>query len=281
MSSVARELTLVVRGHRASVSHNAGIARHHNIAMRLALLSDIHGNLPALEAVVAELQARDVDAVINLGDSLSGPLLPRETAAFLMAQREWTQLAGNHERQLLTVSAERRGASDAYAHAQLDAPVFDWMRGLTDCRPYGDDVLLCHGTPRSDLEYFLETVTADGVRAAEPAEVDARLGTVMAQLVACGHTHVPRVARSAPGTLIVNPGSVGLPAYDDTHPWPHVIENGSPDARYAIAERIDGCWNVSLIAVPYDFEPMARLAEKNGRSDWAMALRTGTLGNAA
>jgi predicted phosphodiesterase len=69
--------------------------------MRIAVVSDIHGNLPALEAVVADIARRGVDAVVNLGDSLSGPLLPLETAQFLMAQ-SWTHLAGNHERQVLT-----------------------------------------------------------------------------------------------------------------------------------------------------------------------------------
>lgn len=61
--------------------------------MRIALLSDIHGNLAALEAVAADIELRGVDQVANLGDSLSGPLLPLETARFLMAQ-DWIHLAG-------------------------------------------------------------------------------------------------------------------------------------------------------------------------------------------
>ena len=68
--------------------------------MRIALVSDIHGNLPALEAVIEDTRRRAVTAVVNLGDSLSGPLLPLDTARFLMKQ-DWVQLAGNHERQLL------------------------------------------------------------------------------------------------------------------------------------------------------------------------------------
>lgn len=75
--------------------------------MRIAILADIHGNLPALEAVADDLDRRGVDAVVNLGDSLSGPLLPRETAQFLMA-RDWLHLAGNHERQLLTLGLQSR-----------------------------------------------------------------------------------------------------------------------------------------------------------------------------
>ena len=77
--------------------------------MRIAVLSDIHGNLEALKAVLRDLADRRVDTIVNLGDSLSGPLQPSETAAFLMAQ-PWPQLAGNHERQLLDFAPERRGS---------------------------------------------------------------------------------------------------------------------------------------------------------------------------
>lgn len=77
--------------------------------MRVAILADIHGNLPALEAVVRDLSRHGIDAVVNLGDSVSGPLLPLETAQYLMAQ-DWLNLAGNHERQLLTQGAGQWGA---------------------------------------------------------------------------------------------------------------------------------------------------------------------------
>ncbi len=72
-----------------------------------------------------------------------------------------------------------------------------------------------------------------------------------------------------------------LPAYDDDHPYPlskfHRIENGSPDARYAVVEKLGGGWCCELISVPYDHESMALLADKRGRADWAHALRTGWL----
>jgi diadenosine tetraphosphatase ApaH/serine/threonine PP2A family protein phosphatase len=113
------------------------------------------------------------------------------------------------------------------------------------------------------------------VRLAAPEEVAQRLGDVRAELVICGHTHVPRSVRAPNGTLIVNPGSVGLQAYDDEHPTFHMVQNGSPDARYAIVERIDGAWTSGLITVPYDSRPMAELAQRNGRPDWARALLTG------
>jgi len=242
--------------------------------MRIAVVTDVHGNLPALEAVVADIQRRGADAVVNLGDSLSGPLLPLETAQFLMAQN-WTHLAGNHERQLLTQGPGQRSASDAYAHAQLSANEFAWLAMLKPCLHYQPTILLCHGTPSCDFEYFLETVTPAGMRAATPKEVGARLGKVEAELILCGHTHVPRSVRTTSGQLIVNPGSVGLQAYSDERPYPHAIENGSPDARYALVERRDSGWVSTLVAVPYDHAAMAELARARQRPDWAHALACG------
>lgn len=242
--------------------------------MRLAIVSDIHGNLPALEAVVRDFERRGVDHVINLGDSLSGPLLPLETARYLMASG-WVHLAGNHERQVLTGGPGRWNQSDEFTFGQLTDKELAWMATLTPCQPFGDDVLLCHGTPASDVGYFLETVERSAVRLASSSEIEERLGETAASLIVCGHTHVPRAVRSLRGQLIVNPGSVGLPAYNARHPEPHVIENGSPDARYALVERRDDGWVSSLLSVPYDHAAMARLAAERQRHDWAHALSSG------
>ncbi|OWQ84739.1 YfcE family phosphodiesterase [Roseateles aquatilis] len=243
--------------------------------MRIALLSDIHGNLLALEAVVADIERRGADRIVNLGDILSGPLQPLETARYLMAQ-PWPTIAGNHERQLLAITDEKPGgASDQYARAQLGASELDWLRTLPKSLQLSDEVFLCHGTPRSDIEYFLDTQDGARLRTAASDEVAERLGDERSTVVCCGHTHVPRLLRSARGQWLVNPGSVGLQAWDDDHPVFHVAETGSPDARYAIIEQRPEGWSCELISVPYDHEAAARLASAHGREDWARWLRTG------
>ena len=242
--------------------------------MKLAIVSDIHGNLAALEAVASDIRRQSVDQTVNLGDSLSGPLLPLETAQFLMAEG-WLSLAGNHERQILTRNPDRRSASDDYAHSQLTPKEFDWLRSLSHCVHLSAEVLLCHGTPGSDVEYLLDSVSHGSVYAASAEEIQARIGAESASLIACGHSHIARSVRSLAGQCLVNPGSAGLPAYSDVYPAPHVVETGSPDARYAVVESSGDGWIVSLRSVPYDFKSMALLARARGRVEWEHALLTG------
>jgi len=256
--------------------------------MRFAAISDIHGNLPALEAVLADIARAGVDAIVNLGDIVSGPLWPAETADRLLPLGLPT-LAGNHERQLLTQTLAQMSTTDRHTTGQLRPEHRAWLASLPPPLQWSERVLLCHGIPTSDLQYFLETVTPDfrrgtapGVRAATPAEVRARLGNAMRGaahgLILCGHTHVPRCERLDDGRLIVNPGSVGLQAYDDTHPHVHIIETGSPQARYALLTQGAAGWKVELRRVDYDFEAAAAQAERYRRPDWADALRTGRIG---
>jgi len=242
--------------------------------MRLALVSDIHGNLPALEAVAADIRRRGVDQVLCLGDNLSGPLLPRATAQFLMASG-WPVLAGNHERQILEWTPERGGASDGYALSTLGTAELDWLRTLRSEWQWAPDIFLCHGTPRHDDEHFLETPQHGRLRLATAAEIAERLAGQRSELVACGHSHLPRALRTAAGQLLVNPGSVGLQAYVDDEPERYVVERGTPDATYAIVEQISGAWHCSQHALPYDHRAMAVLAARNGRPDWQRALLGG------
>lgn len=256
--------------------------------MKIAIISDIHGNLLALQAVLADIARQGVDQTVNLGDILSGPLQPAETADLLMTH-DFPTIKGNHERQLLAAHAKPGGQmdlldSDGYAASQVSPAHVAWLHALPAQLALSSDVWLCHGTPASDLQHWMETVVPGfgedgnpGVRAATPDEVATRLGDCAYPVMLCGHTHVPRLVQCG-ATLVVNPGSVGLPGYRGGHPYPYVIENGAPHARYAVLEKTGSGWHVDLRAVPYDHLAQARVAESNHRPDWAHALATGFMG---
>jgi len=244
--------------------------------MRIAVMSDIHGNLWALDAVLADIARRSVAATVNLGDILSGPLLPAETADRLMAL-DLPTIRGNHERQVLEHDPARMGASDRWAHDHIGPAHRAWIASLPASMRWQDDVLMVHGTPASDLVYWMETVDRAGQRPANYEEVVDRAGDAQASLILCGHTHVPRSMQLDDGRLVVNPGSVGLQAYDDDLPYPHKAENGTPHARYAVVERTGAGWSVEHYAVAYDWQAAAEVAARHGREDWAYALRTGRM----
>jgi predicted phosphodiesterase len=242
--------------------------------MRIAAISDIHGNLGALDAVLADIDRRGVDLIVNLGDILSGPLQPRETADRLMAL-DLPTIRGNHERQLLASDRDGMGPSDRYAADTISDAQRQWVQALPATLTVADGIFLCHATPDSDVACFLENIRDGELMPASLAQIEQRAAPCTASLIFCGHTHIPRVAYLTSGQVIVNGGSVGIQAYEGHHPVPHVVEVGSPHARYAIAERAAGQWTVDLLAVPYDWAAAARIAEEHARPEWGQALRTG------
>ncbi|AIY41307.1 Serine/threonine protein phosphatase [Collimonas arenae] len=242
--------------------------------MKIAILSDIHANIWALEAVLADIKQQGTDLTVNAGDILSGPLAPGATADLLMSLALPT-IAGNHERQLLACGTKAGHPTDQFAYENTTQAQRDWIQGLPGTLDVAENIFMCHGTPASDLLYFLETVDLHGCRMAPASQIEAYAAGVSQQLIICGHSHKPRACALSGGRMVVNPGSVGLQAYDDDQPYFHVIENGSPHARYAICTQDALGWRVSHQCVNYDHHKAAAEAARNGRADWASWLLTG------
>ena len=246
--------------------------------MRFAAIADVHGNYLALEAVLADIRAHDVSEIVNLGDMASGPLDARRTMNALMAL-DAVHVLGNHDRWLIDRPFEKMGSWERPAFMQLEARHLDWLRTVPMTRVYRDQVFLCHATPADDNVYWLEAVTSEGaVRMAPLAAIEKEAVGISQSLILCGHTHIARAVKLGDGRLVVNPGSVGGPGYSYNVPYPHVIEAGTPDARYAILELASGSWSVTFRHVPYDHEAMAALARRNGEPELASALATGWIG---
>ena len=177
--------------------------------MRVAALYDIHGNLPALEAVLADVDAEGADVVVCGGDAVWGPF-PRATLERLLALGDRVRFVrGNTERE--TAEGQARGndwADGVTRHTADDlgrdrlSLVASWPERLTFALDGLGDALFCHATPRSDEE-VVTLVTPDERLATILAGVDERL-------VVAGHTHT-QLERTIGGTRFVNAGSVGMP----------------------------------------------------------------------
>jgi predicted phosphodiesterase len=241
---------------------------------KIAVLSDIHGNIAALESVVHDIQRKQVDQIINLGDHISGPLWPKETIEYLMSQ-DWIHILGNHDRSLISQKHSEQVPSDRYAFQFLNKYEKDWLKSLPDSIEILKGLFLFHGTPSNNNIYLLETVENGRARLATQSEIIKRLGEIKSKGMLCGHSHIPRIIELPGAITIINPGSVGLPAYDDNLPEYHVMETGSPHARYAILEYQKSIQSVELISVAYDHESAVKQAIKNKRPNWAKGLQSG------
>ncbi|WP_376087204.1 metallophosphoesterase family protein [Roseomonas sp. CCTCC AB2023176] len=244
--------------------------------MRIAAIADVHGNLLALEAVLDDLAGFAPDLVVNLGDTVSGPLQAAETADLLMA-RSFPTVRGNHDRHLIHPPAKGMGASDRAAHAGLAPHHLAWLAALPATLRPVPEVLCLHGCPDDDTELLLDDAARKrGLVRASAQDIAERLGDPGgATLVLCGHSHRPDAVALPGGPLVVNPGSVGLQGFEDDEPFPYRFSAGTPHARYALLDRTPRGWAATWRALTYDWDAAAEVARLAGRKEWASALATG------
>jgi len=245
--------------------------------LRIALVADIHANVWALDAVLADIQKQRVDTVFNLGDILYGPLKPRATYERLRTLGDLLTIRGNQDRQIYDATAQDRRAIPTldYVIKDLGEDPIQWLQTLPPTAIFEEEIFLCHGTPASDEAYLLEDVASGRAMLRPEAEILRLAKSVRHPVIVCGHSHTPRLVSLPNGQMIVNPGSVGLPAYSDDAPVAHVMETYSPHACYAILTKTGAGWDVSFERVAYDYEPASRCAASMGRNDWARAIATG------
>ncbi len=183
--------------------------------MSIAVISDIHGNLPALEAVLRDIDEAGVEMVVVGGDVAGGPM-PRQAIERLMALGDRARFVrGNGDREMLACFDGEPPAPDrpervhqviAWCAAQMDRGQRDFLAGFVDRLVVDVDglgaVLCCHASPRNDMDVFTERSTDDELR--------PFFGGVEQRVVTCGHTHM-QFERDLDGIHIVNVGSVGMP----------------------------------------------------------------------
>lgn len=196
--------------------------------MRIAVLADVHGNLPALRAVLAQLDAEPADAIVVAGDVCGGPLV-RASLQLLDARPEplhW--IAGNSERETVAVvdgaeiADDAAGRAAAWSSGQLDD---DWRDALAGW-PIAitlDGVCFCHGSPRRDDEILTRGTPDDALAQALTGVTEA--------LTVGGHTHQQLIRRVRDDLVYANAGSVGLPYEGRAGAFWMLVADGDPQLR--------------------------------------------------
>ncbi|MDG6963708.1 MAG: metallophosphoesterase family protein [Nitrososphaerota archaeon] len=226
----------------------------------IAVISDVHANMEALDAVLAEAEGMDV---VCLGDLVDYGAEPNESIAALR-DRGVRSIVGNHDVIALTGDVSmlnpKAAMSSIWTRARLSRASRAYLEGLPEeirMRVEGVDLYFTHGSPEDHLWEYVDP-------AREADLFGFFLDRVKAQCVGLGHTHVPYVWQEA-GRVVFNPGSVGQP------------RDGDSRAAYAVVDVDGGRVGVRLRRVPYDFGKAAsKIREAGLPASHADRLATGT-----
>jgi len=236
--------------------------------MRIGLISDIHGNLLALEAVLEALEEERIDQIICLGDVAVGPFAG-ETAKRIR-QLGCPTIRGNWDDWMAGGEPPCRGGEvcrmllemGSFWSAQLDADDLAFLAGLQETLELelgdGRNAVIFHGSPRSFNEPILGGTPTE--------ELEHMLGPLEAPIMIAGHTHVQMVRR-LPFSVLVNPGSVGLPFRE----WPVATARVCRWAEFAVLDYdTEGTLEIQLRRTPYDVDAFIRYTLESGvpHAEW-------------
>jgi putative phosphoesterase len=236
------------------------------LTVHLAILADIHGNLPALEAVLDDAERHRVDGIVVAGDLTGGPQ-DTQVIQRLRSMSSW-MIRGNREEYLLNFDMQpgKHWAFLRCLYHLLDNNTLDFIASLPGQRVLAvngvEPIHVVHGSTQSSRDRLLpehDQVTVkifkeagllspngDQIRLVGPT-----LDEIDENVLICGHTHIQWVQKHE-GKLALNPGSVGLPI------------NGDPRAQYAILTQQGNHWRAQHRAVPYDIERIRAAFHENG-----------------
>jgi len=228
--------------------------------MRFAFISDIHGNLQALEQVLADIQKSDVDQVVCLGDVASLGPQPREVIARLK-EMQIPIVMGNHDNYLLNPELTENHipwlrAAELWCHDLLSDDELEFLNSFPSHLRFSPDentnILCFHGSPRSNEE-FLYPDTPSII-------LDENFDGQDASIFVGGHTHVQMVLQHK-GLTLINPGSVGMPF---EYPMRGLDQHAFRRTEYGILDVVDGRFTLDLHRIPIDFDQLAKTTRASG-----------------
>jgi putative phosphoesterase len=236
--------------------------------MKVALIGDIHANLPALKSVLEHAGDRGVQAIWNIGDFVGYNAFPEECLQTIRRRTDVTSIIGNYDLKVLKVEKKRKKwlaskdpdkvLSFIWSFDQLSSESRQYLRSLPVERDFwaeGWRILLTHGSPASNEEHLTPDTPDERLRelaAMTPAKV-----------IICGHSH-RAFTRQAADTWFINTGSVGRP------------DDGDPRAAYALMEIVPGSIQVEHFRVEYDVDWAVQAIRARGLPDeFAQMIREG------
>ena len=222
--------------------------------MKIAVLSDIHGNMQALEAVLVDIRANNCDKVFCLGDlAMAGPE-PQKVIDFVKKQTDWTVIQGNTDKMIADFTQEilknTEKAFPVMGHALADDVLFlsddakNFLKNLPPQKELNIDgvkVLFVHGSPRRNNEDILPDMSLE--------KVEEIIESTDADLIFCGHTHIPAGYQTSKKQTVVNVGSIGRPMTFDAK------------SCYCIAEFNKGEFSIEHRLLDYDREKAAEIMQ--------------------
>ena len=235
--------------------------------MKIALISDIHGNIPALEAVIHSIKGKNILDIYNLGDSLYGPLWPEETAQFLI-KNNIKSIMGNEDEDLL--KNHYKNETEKYTVKQLSITSIDWLKNLPNFYE-NEYITLFHGMPNDNRKYLLENICNGSITVKTNGEIMKIIEKIKTKYIGFGHSHLERILTINEQTLI-NAGSVGWPAFLDDDPE-HKIETYNNFAKYVIIDKE----NIEICNVAYNYKEASKKAKENNRNDWSKFIESGRI----
>ena len=224
--------------------------------MKWGLISDIHSNAPALQAVLEDLKLHDIDGILCAGDIVGYYPFPNETID-MMKSVNATSIQGNHDRSVLRVDSSKMNPQAADAVLWTASTLTDdsrrYLQSLSMTKTlHSDDVSISihHGSPRDPLEYvYEERASEDLLRLAD------------CSILMLGHTHIPYAKKFNNG-MVVNPGSVGQP------------RDGDPRASYSILDTEKK--TIDNYRIDYDLDLLERRFRLTKLPNWLIErLRRG------
>ncbi len=236
--------------------------------MKIALIGDVHANLPALEAVLEHALEQGVQAVWNIGDFVGYNAFPEEVVSLLRYRENTVSIIGNYDQKVLQAEKKqkkwagkkdpRKAQAFLWAYQQLSKESREFLRKLPEQRDLfveGWLVLLAHGSPASVDEHLLPDTPEERLRELS--------GMTRAQIIVVGHTHQPFV-RTVGDTVFINTGSVGRP------------DDGDPRATYAILSVEPEGHHCEHFRIAYDVERAAQAILDRGQpAEFADMIRQG------